>query len=222
MAIYWTLMPPVRWLAERGDRWTLGALASLPLIASALLLAGAPASFTALFVYVVAAAGLLLPPWPALTVIAATAAGVAIGAVATGADGSAVATWVLTIVSIGAIMTGFGRMLRSSASCERPAKSSPGSLSSEERLRIARDLHDLLGHSLSLIALKTELAARLVRHDTERPRRQSSPTSRRHPTRAGRGAQPGRAIATRAWTWRSTAPACALRAGIYYTSTRPA
>jgi two-component system sensor histidine kinase DesK len=32
----------------------------------------------------------------------------------------------------------------------------------EERLRIARDLHDLLGHSLSLIALKSELAGRLV------------------------------------------------------------
>lgn len=32
-----------------------------------------------------------------------------------------------------------------------------------ERLRIARDLHDLLGHSLSLIALKSELAGRLVK-----------------------------------------------------------
>jgi two-component system sensor histidine kinase DesK len=32
----------------------------------------------------------------------------------------------------------------------------------EERLRIARDLHDLLGHSLSLIALKSELAGRLA------------------------------------------------------------
>ena len=32
----------------------------------------------------------------------------------------------------------------------------------EERLRFARDLHDLLGHSLSLIALKSELAGQLV------------------------------------------------------------
>ena len=31
----------------------------------------------------------------------------------------------------------------------------------EERLRFARDLHDLLGHSLSVIVLKTELAGRL-------------------------------------------------------------
>jgi two-component system sensor histidine kinase DesK len=32
----------------------------------------------------------------------------------------------------------------------------------EERLRIARDLHDLLGHNLSLITLKSELAGRLI------------------------------------------------------------
>jgi two-component system, NarL family, sensor histidine kinase DesK len=32
----------------------------------------------------------------------------------------------------------------------------------EERLRFARDLHDLLGHSLSLIILKSELAERLL------------------------------------------------------------
>jgi two-component system sensor histidine kinase DesK len=32
----------------------------------------------------------------------------------------------------------------------------------EERLRLARDLHDLLGHNLSLITLKSELAGRLV------------------------------------------------------------
>ncbi|WP_217708200.1 sensor histidine kinase [Nonomuraea rhodomycinica] len=32
----------------------------------------------------------------------------------------------------------------------------------EERLRFARDLHDLLGHSLSVISLKSELAAKLA------------------------------------------------------------
>ena len=38
----------------------------------------------------------------------------------------------------------------------------------EERLRIARDLHDLLGHSLSLITLKAELAGRLLAADPGR------------------------------------------------------
>jgi two-component system sensor histidine kinase DesK len=37
-----------------------------------------------------------------------------------------------------------------------------------ERERISRDLHDLLGHTLSVIALKSELAGRLIRRDPER------------------------------------------------------
>jgi two-component system sensor histidine kinase DesK len=41
----------------------------------------------------------------------------------------------------------------------------------EERLRIARDLHDLLGHSLSLITIKAELAGRVIEAD---PRRAAS------------------------------------------------
>lgn len=39
---------------------------------------------------------------------------------------------------------------------------------SEERLRFARDLHDLLGHSLSVISLKSELAAKLSDKDIPR------------------------------------------------------
>lgn len=37
-----------------------------------------------------------------------------------------------------------------------------------ERERIARDLHDLLGHTLSVIVLKAELASRLMSRDPER------------------------------------------------------
>ncbi len=37
-----------------------------------------------------------------------------------------------------------------------------------ERLRFARDLHDLIGHNLSLITLKSELAGRLVRSAPDR------------------------------------------------------
>ncbi len=38
----------------------------------------------------------------------------------------------------------------------------------EERVRIARDLHDTLGHTLTLIALKSELVERLVSTDPDR------------------------------------------------------
>ena len=42
----------------------------------------------------------------------------------------------------------------------------------EERLRFARDLHDLLGRSLSTITLKNELARRTLRDDPERAARE--------------------------------------------------
>ena len=42
----------------------------------------------------------------------------------------------------------------------------------EERLRISRDLHDLLGHSLSLITLKSELAGRMLESDPRRAARE--------------------------------------------------
>jgi two-component system sensor histidine kinase DesK len=41
-----------------------------------------------------------------------------------------------------------------------------------ERERIARDLHDVLGHTLSLITLKSELARKLVDRDPERAKRE--------------------------------------------------
>ena len=59
-----------------------------------------------------------------------------------------------------------------------------------ERERIARDLHDLLGHTLSVIVIKSELAAKLADRDTRRaprrdPRRRAdlAQGSRRSPSR---------------------------------------
>ena len=39
-----------------------------------------------------------------------------------------------------------------------------------ERSRVARDLHDILGHSLTVITVKSELAGRLVDVDPARAR----------------------------------------------------
>lgn len=41
-----------------------------------------------------------------------------------------------------------------------------------ERERIARDLHDVLGHTLSVVVLKSELAGKLMQRDPERARRE--------------------------------------------------
>ncbi|MEW2358856.1 histidine kinase [Spirillospora sp. NPDC029432] len=48
----------------------------------------------------------------------------------------------------------------------------------EERLRFSRDLHDLLGHSLSLIAVKSELAMRMAEDDPARAREEMADVRR--------------------------------------------
>ena len=47
-----------------------------------------------------------------------------------------------------------------------------------ERERIGRDLHDLLGHTLSLIALKSELAGKLLARDPVAARREIADVER--------------------------------------------
>jgi two-component system sensor histidine kinase DesK len=46
-----------------------------------------------------------------------------------------------------------------------------------ERERIGRDLHDLLGHTLSLVALKSNLASRLIGHDPQGARKEMDDVS---------------------------------------------
>ncbi|MFI5490210.1 sensor histidine kinase [Micromonospora echinaurantiaca] len=48
----------------------------------------------------------------------------------------------------------------------------------EERLRLAREVHDVLGHNLTVIALKAELAARLAPSDPARAGREAAEVQR--------------------------------------------
>ncbi|HKZ10983.1 MAG TPA: sensor histidine kinase [Rhodanobacteraceae bacterium] len=49
---------------------------------------------------------------------------------------------------------------------------------SAERERIGRDLHDLLGHTLSMVALKSELAGRLIHRDPNAAHREMADVAR--------------------------------------------
>ena len=118
-----------------------------------------------LFVFVVAAGGILLSSVEAGAVTAITAAAVGIGLAATGSDGSTVAAYTLTVVAVGTIMITLGAMVRANRDLRAAREELARAAVSEERLRIARDLHDLLGHTLSLITLKSQLAAKLVETD---------------------------------------------------------
>jgi two-component system, NarL family, sensor histidine kinase DesK len=64
----------------------------------------------------------------------------------------------------------FAQQARTNSLLER-ANSEIERLSQEaERERIARDLHDLLGHTLTVITMKLDLARRLLSHDSDRAR----------------------------------------------------
>jgi two-component system, NarL family, sensor histidine kinase DesK len=168
VALYLYLLPARIWHPRLGPTASLVALGLLPVIAIALLVAGAPSSFAALFVYFVAAAGLRLPPRVGAAVTLLTGLGVGIAGWLNGESDSTIAATVLTIVSIGILMTAFGRIARANRELQETREELARLAVSEERLRIARDLHDLLGHSLSVIALKSELARKLVEREPSR------------------------------------------------------
>jgi two-component system sensor histidine kinase DesK len=64
----------------------------------------------------------------------------------------------------------FAQQARTNSLLER-ANSEIERLTQEaERERIARDLHDLLGHTLTVITMKLDLARRLLSHDSDRAR----------------------------------------------------
>ena len=89
----------------------------------------------------------------------------------------------------GAAMVGVSQMGRTMRELRDARETIADLAANEERLRLARDLHDLLGHSLSLITLKSELAGRML---PDRPAGRR-PAGRRHRTGqpAGPGGRPG-------------------------------
>src|SRR3712207_2129758 len=75
---------------------------------------------------------------------------------------SSMAWLALPTAAIGLWATAFVRQVAAVAELRSAREELARLAVSEERLRFARDLHDLLGHSLSLITLKGELAGRLL------------------------------------------------------------
>ncbi|MDQ6784412.1 MAG: histidine kinase [Actinomycetota bacterium] len=95
----------------------------------------------------------------ALTGVAALASGLAV---------SDVIAPVSVVLGSGGGWLGFGRLIEANLALERAQEEKARVAVAEERLRFARDLHDLLGHSLSVITLKSELAGRLLAVDAGR------------------------------------------------------
>ncbi len=147
----------------RGERNTL-VLGSLGVLAaqSTLLALTLGREWLVLFVYVSIASGAALPLRMARWTIPAACALLTAVALATH-DGMAYLAGLLIPALLGGFaMTGVRELVRTTIAL-REARATVAQLAAnEERLRLARDLHDLLGHSLSLITLKSELAGRML------------------------------------------------------------
>ncbi|MFE6689483.1 sensor histidine kinase [Streptomyces sp. NPDC057743] len=70
--------------------------------------------------------------------------------------------YALPALGSGFVMVGVQNLVRTTQELRAAREEVARLAANEERLRLARDLHDLLGHSLSLITLKSELAGRML------------------------------------------------------------
>src|SRR5215204_1394250 len=122
------------------------------------------------FMYVVIAAAVTLPTREAAWAVVAVA--VCVGAFYAKRLGweAAATSWrdVVPFLLIGIGMITVSRLVVTVRELQAAREEIARLAVSEERLRFARDLHDLLGHSLSSITLKSELAGRLLPDTPER------------------------------------------------------
>jgi two-component system, NarL family, sensor histidine kinase DesK len=117
---------------------------------------------------------LALPPvlaWPAFAAIAASAA--TFQAIFTGSLLD-VAYTTVTTVNVGLIVFGLTRLATLVGQLHDARTELAQMAVAQERLRFARDLHDLLGYSLSAITLKSELTHRLMLKQPERAQEELS------------------------------------------------
>ncbi|MGW2211949.1 sensor histidine kinase [Streptomyces sp. NPDC001781] len=113
-----------------------------------------------LFVYLSVACGATLPAKATYWAIPASAALMYLVGLHTGEEEAG--NLILLVVLIGFAMTGVRQLVRTTIELRKARATVAQLAANEERLRLARDLHDLLGHSLSLITLKSELAGRML------------------------------------------------------------
>jgi two-component system, NarL family, sensor histidine kinase DesK len=158
-AIY---LPALMYVDER-PRWAGAGLAALAVL-SAVSCAVYGEHWTPLWIYVSAAAGLILTAIfdrrvASLGIVIITGLYL-ISCWITHLDGADTVAVLLPVVLIGFAMIGFRMQLILMHELAQARETVAKLAANEERLRLARDMHDLTGQSLSMITLKSELAAK--------------------------------------------------------------
>lgn len=152
--------------------WAVGrvlpAVAVLSTLAVVISLVDRAVDWTVLFVAAATAAGRVVPSRRSVAVTAAIATTTAVALLVTSRSPGDAIESALEVGLVGLVVLAFSQLERALHELERSRAEVARLAADTERARIARDLHDLLGHSLSVIALKTELARRLVDRDPGR------------------------------------------------------
>src|SRR6185437_11208322 len=158
-AIYVVLVPS--W--PTGGRYTLPGLAVLGLLTVTGCIFYGATGLVALWIFMSSASGLLVPGRRrAAQAVVGCIAGYVIFSATTHVHGADFLSNLLPVMFIGFAMIGLRRQFQLTAELARAREEVAQLAASEERLRLARDMHDLTGQSLSMMALKSELAARLL------------------------------------------------------------
>jgi two-component system, NarL family, sensor histidine kinase DesK len=158
-AIYVTVVP--RWaLTPRYAVHSLVAMAALA-VAACVVFGGLGA--VALWIFMGSACGLLVTNrvW-AVRAVTGCIAGYVLFSVTGHVSMADFLGDLLPVVFVGFCMIGLRRQIELTQELSRAREEVMHLAASEERLRLARDMHDLTGQSLSMITLKSELAARLL------------------------------------------------------------
>jgi two-component system sensor histidine kinase DesK len=155
---------PVLCNANRWPRLSRAGLAAIAVLAAlACLVYGK--DWTPLWIYVSTATGMVLSAEPA------SRRSAAIGVLAVGAcyaffswvshnDPTSFLVVLLPVLLVGWAMIGFRLQMQLMAELTQARETVAKLAANEERLRLARDMHDLTGQSLSMITLKSDLAAK--------------------------------------------------------------
>jgi two-component system, NarL family, sensor histidine kinase DesK len=171
----WFMWPhPLTHKVHLQSRFPIALIALAGLIVLVLYLSLAYGSaFLWLFVGVSAVVGIILPLYSAFAAIVALTLLTLIMGV--GLSGGIIRTDWFHLIPLALLVRGLGLDMIGVARFSdalRELHAARGELArqavTEERLRLARDLHDLLGHTLSLITLKSELAGRLIEKEPVR------------------------------------------------------
>ena len=170
--LWFTLRNAQRLIATTAPTERTPALAWLPIIAltmlCSLLVLSNGLAWGTLFVFTAAYAAGRLPLVQAALALIALELIVILGTLLSHLGWSESISGIKLIAAVGVVVISLARSVATERELRVAREEIAGLAVMTERLRIARDLHDLLGHNLSLIALKSELARRLLSASPER------------------------------------------------------